>query len=470
MDATISYVVYRHFSALVMLRNRPEVSSVIVLLTLLRAVFASAENVEADEQRWFVSWNAPFLASSSGYGSEATSFLVGLNSTLGKEWGIAAGLAHGDAVDYEFVQTLPPNLLQLMQKADENQQRLNPSNTIMICHTEPGAWSVPTPFYESPVPCPYPHMEWLAIVGRTMFETDRLPSGWDERMNKMDEIWVPTQHHKVIFERDGVTKPVRVIGQGIDVDFWDPDRVKPLEWDKIDPYSNCEESDFKFLSVFKWEKRKGPDILIPGFWNAFPEGKGACLIVVTSLYHDDETKVLKDLKKYWRQTHGDIDVNAISGMSIPPGIVLLSGLPLEDLVRLYRSVDAFVLPSRGEGWGRPYMEAMAMGLPVIATNWSGPTEFVSDTVGYLLPILGLVDAGLKAFPNHQWANPDGEELKRLLSLLKDHPQEAQVKGKKARTHVVEHWSNVEVAKQVVEHLERLSHQKATGSTKSRVEL
>jgi glycosyltransferase involved in cell wall biosynthesis len=47
-------------------------------------------------------------------------------------------------------------------------------------------------------------------------------------------------------------------------------------------------------------------------------------------------------------------------------------------VSLYRSVDAFVLPSRGEGWGRPYMEAMSMGLPVIATNWSGPTEFVNE--------------------------------------------------------------------------------------------
>ena len=45
-----------------------------------------------------------------------------------------------------------------------------------------------------------------------------------------------------------------------------------------------------------------------------------------------------------------------------------------ELPSLYLAVDAFVLPSRGEGWGRPVMEAMAMGLPSIATNWSGTGE------------------------------------------------------------------------------------------------
>jgi glycosyltransferase involved in cell wall biosynthesis len=42
---------------------------------------------------------------------------------------------------------------------------------------------------------------------------------------------------------------------------------------------------------------------------------------------------------------------------------------------MYKAADAFVLPSHGEGWGRPIMEAMSMGLPVIATNWSGQTAY-----------------------------------------------------------------------------------------------
>jgi len=45
----------------------------------------------------------------------------------------------------------------------------------------------------------------------------------------------------------------------------------------------------------------------------------------------------------------------------------------EALRDLYAASDAFVLPTRGEGWGLPIAEAMSMALPVIATYWSGPT-------------------------------------------------------------------------------------------------
>ena len=55
----------------------------------------------------------------------------------------------------------------------------------------------------------------------------------------------------------------------------------------------------------------------------------------------------------------------------------------------YRGADAFVLASHGEGWGRPALEAMAMGLPSIVTNWSGPTEFINEKVALPLPVTKL---------------------------------------------------------------------------------
>lgn len=58
--------------------------------------------------------------------------------------------------------------------------------------------------------------------------------------------------------------------------------------------------------------------------------------------------------------------------------------------RYYASVDAFVLPSRGEGWGRPHVEAMSMGLPIIATNWSGTTEYLDESVGYPIKVRAAV--------------------------------------------------------------------------------
>jgi glycosyltransferase involved in cell wall biosynthesis len=44
----------------------------------------------------------------------------------------------------------------------------------------------------------------------------------------------------------------------------------------------------------------------------------------------------------------------------------------------------FVLASHGEGWGRPIAEAMAMEVPVIATNWSGQTDYMNSKNRWLV--------------------------------------------------------------------------------------
>jgi len=51
-------------------------------------------------------------------------------------------------------------------------------------HQEPSLW--PTE------PCP--SMNSVYSIGRTMFETDRIPEGWPMRLGNMDEIWVPTTY------------------------------------------------------------------------------------------------------------------------------------------------------------------------------------------------------------------------------------------------------------------------------------
>lgn len=48
--------------------------------------------------------------------------------------------------------------------------------------------------------------------------------------------------------------------------------------------------------------------------------------------------------------------------------VITRHLSQQELRGLYAAADAFVLPSRGEGWGRPHVEAMAMGLPGAETK------------------------------------------------------------------------------------------------------
>lgn len=57
--------------------------------------------------------------------------------------------------------------------------------------------------------------------------------------------------------------------------------------------------------------------------------------------------------------------------------VSLERLSDGDMQKLYSCSDAHVLASFGEALGRPYSEAMASGLPVIARAWVGQTHFLN---------------------------------------------------------------------------------------------
>lgn len=95
-------------------------------------------------------------------------------------------------------------------------------------------------------------------------QTDRIPEGWLERLNspvsKVDEIWVPTQWMKSVFAQSGAQEDkLFVLPETVDIYTFNRSRHSPLP--------RIENKDgFKFLSVFKWEHRKGWDILLKAFY------------------------------------------------------------------------------------------------------------------------------------------------------------------------------------------------------------
>jgi phosphatidylinositol alpha-1,6-mannosyltransferase len=67
-------------------------------------------------------------------------------------------------------------------------------------------------------------------------------------------------------------------------------------------------------------------------------------------------------------------------------IHFLSGLNVDELAACYEACEIFALPSRGEGFGLVYLEAMAHGKPVIGGSHGGAPEVIEDGVtGYLVP-------------------------------------------------------------------------------------
>ena len=271
-------------------------------------------------------------------------------------------------------------------------------------------------------------------IGRTTFETDRLPADWVAACNAMDEIWVPTAFNLETFRRAGVTVPLHIVPQGVDTTRFHPG-VKPLRI--------AGRRHFAFLSVFEWIHRKGWDVLLRAWAEAFQSGDQVCLLVRSYLPNVTEgkssTNALNErIDAFLQKELGK------SRAQIAPIILLGEQLAQLDMPRLYASADAFVLPTRGEGWGRPYIEAMACGLPVIGTRWGAQLAFMHDQNSLLLDLDGLETVNAKMeFPfyhGHQWARPSATHLAKLLRRLAEDPLAAKKLGKQAAADVREKWN------------------------------
>jgi len=63
-----------------------------------------------------------------------------------------------------------------------------------------------------------------------MFETDRIPSGWTERLNAVHELWVPTDFQKNVFVKGGVyPDKIHVLGEPVDVELYNPAKVEAMD-------------------------------------------------------------------------------------------------------------------------------------------------------------------------------------------------------------------------------------------------
>lgn len=371
-----------------------------------------------------VEWHAPFF-SGGGYCSEATTFVLALDGLVD-----TSIVHHGDSVSEAYVRQLEPDVLARLRSLSSQR-----AADVVVCHSEPGAWHVlDGPSWPSSR-CPTS----AVAVGRTMFETDRLPDGWARRLNAMDEVWVPTEFHRRVFERAGVER-LWVVGQGVDVDRFKPQGPKfDLRTDK-----------FVALAVFKWEKRKAWDVLLRA-WHRACSHDNALLVLVTSAYHSDSA--FRDKLELFVKENLGVDLDSLCPVRV------VSSLPQRDLEALYRTADVLLAPSRGEGWGRPHVEAMASGTPIIATNWSGPTAYLTELNGYPLKTrddLVLVgDDG--PFKDHRWAEPDLDHFVQLIEQAIDDPHDRARKGERARQDMVDFFSPRTLALQVAARLDFLAN-------------
>ncbi|KAL0322087.1 UNVERIFIED_CONTAM: hypothetical protein Scaly_2505100 [Sesamum calycinum] len=370
------------------------------LLKFLR--FSPVEQKEVTETPYCILWMAPFL-SGGGYSTEAWSYILALNSYIRKQKNPFFKLRieqHGDQENVEFWEGLPLEMRILAIELHQTQCRLD--QTIVVCHSEPGAWH--PPLFET-FPCPPTgYGRFKVVIGRTMFETDRVNLEHVRRCNRMDHVWVPTDFHVNTFRQSGIDPiKVRKVVQPVDLEFFDP---------------------------FK----KGVGCVVEVYLKEFSGVDDVALYLLTNAYHTDKDFANK-IVEYVEDSDLEKPANGWAPIYVIDGHIAQIDLP-----GLYMSANAFVLPSRGEGWGRPIVEAMAMLLPVITTNWSGPTEYLTDENSYPLPVEGMTEVKEGPFKGHLWAEPSTDKLQLLMRHVMINHSEAKSKGMKARLDMMRRFS------------------------------
>ena len=198
-------------------------------------------------------------------------------------------------------------------------------------------------------------------------------TGWQYSINMMDELWVPSQQNVEAAKRSGVTIPIKIVPHSVDIS-----QYKNTEGDKIQQMDGC----FTFGFVGEFMERKNVKALIQAFHIEFGTREPVNMFIKTSrvsleMVQDYCTQVKKGLKirKDYKKE-----------------IVVAGIMPKQDYISVLSQVNCFVMPSRGEAFCIPALEAMALGVPSIYTEGIGMDFCVGRPVeSRLTPCFGAVD-------------------------------------------------------------------------------
>ncbi|MDM0028702.1 glycosyltransferase [Variovorax saccharolyticus] len=248
-------------------------------------------------------------------------------------------------------------------------------------------------------------------VGYWYWEFDSIPDSWVSHARNVNEVWAATEFVAKGL-REKLSVPVRTLFPGV--------KLAPYER-RPKSYFGLSEAPYTFLFTFHMMsvmERKNPLGLIRAFKLAFGEEEGVRLVLKTS-FGDRHPAQIQEL----RDAAAGANITVIDQVYSP-----------DEVLSLMDACDAYVSLHRSEGLGLTMAEAMLMGKPVIATNFSGNVDFMDES-NSLLVRYELVKLG-KPIPPYdaelEWAEPSVEHAAQLMRRVyedQDWAREIGARGK-----------------------------------------
>jgi len=232
-------------------------------------------------------------------------------------------------------------------------------------------------------------------------ETTICAASWIDGINRMNLTFVSSKHAKDVFlnsifeERDNntqqvtrsikVEKPIEILFEGVNTNIFK--KLDAFNGEVNDTLEDLVKEDFNFLFVGHWlqgemgQDRKDVGMLIRTFLETFKDKKqkpGLILKISSGNYSImDRDEILDRIRRIEESIGDDL-----------PSIYLLHGeLSDDEMNELYNhsKIKSSVSFTKGEGYGRPLLEASIAGKPIIASNYSGHLDFLDSEMSILLP-------------------------------------------------------------------------------------
>lgn len=234
-------------------------------------------------------------------------------------------------------------------------------------------------------------------IGFPIFELDKFKKIEKTHLNSCDRLFVCSHWAKEVLENNGIKPPIDVVPLGVDVSTFYPT-----------PVPTYNGRPFKFFFPGKFEYRKGFDVIMSAFEQAFTVKDN-----IEIIFLPQNLFINTDQTDQWTKY-------LLSG-PLASKVRLIQRLEHHsEVASLMRDADCVVNFSRAEGWNMPLLEALSCGRSVIATYYSGQTEFLTQQNATLINVKEKEDAidGIFFDGAGQWLAFNNDVIEHMGYLLR----------------------------------------------------
>jgi glycosyltransferase involved in cell wall biosynthesis len=256
------------------------------------------------------------------------------------------------------------------------------------------------------------------VIGQWFWELESAPDWYQPAYQFVNELWAPTRFIESMLRRS--------VPDHVTVTYTPLPVVAPVVDASLNRAHYGLDNRFMFLFAFDFMsvmKRKNPLGLIEAFRRAFAPGEGPMLVM--KAINGDKRPHDRALLQESAAQHADI-------------VILDEYLTRAETSTLTSLADCYVSLHRSEGLGLTISEAIALGVPVIATGYSGNLDFMTDANANIVPMHRVKvgdDAGGYS-PIAVWAEPSLDEAAALMRRVYENHGFAKEKARRAQSEIL----------------------------------